>query len=172
MVNGENSAILLFLKYNVLLTSTLSVFSYQFGLLLRKIRFPLLTIDHSPPQPAGCVTATPLLLLLFNPDCFGIKFRLRRNRNKRGGLCSYWFKFEQGDKDPNWYFDAWCRCWSFDQHVLKLWMVNGELWMVKVRPSCCFYTIKLIHSAHYQLSVFNYPFIIAHSPIHFAAFFG
>ena len=73
MVSGENSAILLFLKYNVLLTSTLSVFSYQFGLLVRKIRFPLLTIDHSPPQPAGCVTATPLLLLLFNPDCFGIK---------------------------------------------------------------------------------------------------
>ena len=47
MVSGENSAILLFLKYNVLLTSTLSVFSYQFGLLVRKIRFPLLTIDHS-----------------------------------------------------------------------------------------------------------------------------
>ena len=94
MVNGENSAILLFLKYNLRLTSTLSVFSYQFGLLLRKIRFPLLPIDHSPPQPAGCVTATPLLLLLFNPDCFGIKFRRRRNRTKRGGLCSYWFKFE------------------------------------------------------------------------------
>ena len=47
MVSGENSAILLFLKYNVLLTSTLSVFSYQFGLLVRKIRFPLLPIDHS-----------------------------------------------------------------------------------------------------------------------------
>jgi hypothetical protein len=45
----------------------------------------------------GCVTATPLLLLLFYPDCFGIKFRRWRNRTKRGGLCSYWFNFEQGD---------------------------------------------------------------------------
>jgi hypothetical protein len=26
----------------------------------------------SPPQPAGCVTATPLLLLLWYPDCIGI----------------------------------------------------------------------------------------------------
>ena len=53
-------------------------------------QYPLLNSLPSPPQPAGCVTATPLLLLLFNPDCFGIKFRLRRNRTKRGGLCSYW----------------------------------------------------------------------------------
>jgi len=32
----------------------------------------LLITYASPPQPAGCVTATPLLLLLWYPDCIGI----------------------------------------------------------------------------------------------------
>jgi hypothetical protein len=42
MVNGENSIILLFLKQNANSTSTLSVFSYQFSLLVRKIRVPFI----------------------------------------------------------------------------------------------------------------------------------
>ncbi len=35
-------------------------------------------------------------------------------------------------------------------------LVNGQWWMV--RTSCCFKTIMLIHPAHYQFSVINYPF--------------
>ena len=34
--------------------------------------FYLFISYDSPPQPAGCVTATPLLLLLWYPDCIGI----------------------------------------------------------------------------------------------------
>ena len=68
-------------------------------------------------------------------------------------------------------------CWSKDQHGLKLWMANGEWWMVNGESSTIllflyFYdnsssTISVIsfqlsihpfHPAPFQLSVFNYPF--------------
>ena len=102
--------------------------SVLFGLLVIKIRFPLLPIDHSQltirlHSRRGCVTATPLLLLLFNPDCFGIKFRLRRNRTKRGGLCSYWFKFEQKSEAPYWFFNVWFCEWA----IVNGDLVNGHL---------------------------------------------
>ena len=110
------------------------------------------------------------------------KFRLLRNRTKRGGLCNYWWKCGQKDKEPKmivWFLIWWMgngqlwmvkvrsanavvglidqqpklaayvpvaeiillqrfACWSKDQHGLKMWMGNGEWWMVKVRPSCFF----------------------------------
>jgi hypothetical protein len=39
---------------------------------LSQYSFNLFFSYFSPPQPAGCVTATPLLLLLWYPDCIGI----------------------------------------------------------------------------------------------------
>ena len=45
------------------------------------------------------------------------KFRLRRNRTKRGGLCNYWWKCGQKDKEPK--MIVWFLIW----------------WMVKVRSA-------------------------------------
>ena len=74
MVNGESTSIFLLLTYNANSSSTISVFNYQLSVI-----FYLLNSYPSPPQPAGCVTATPLLLLLsqnllrhfVNPDKSG-----------------------------------------------------------------------------------------------------
>jgi hypothetical protein len=44
-------------------------------------------------------------------------------------------------------------------------LVNCQWWMVKIRSSCWFLTITLIHLVHYQLSIANSQLTIHHSPL-------
>ena len=137
MDNGENSVILLLLTYYANSSSRLSVFNSPFTIdhshrsssTLSVISFQL-SIYHSlllnslpsPPQPAGLRNCNAAAFASFWKFAAPFsKFRRRRNRTKRGGLCSYWFKFE----------------YRLEIILMPLLALNCEWWMVKVRPSCC-----------------------------------
>ena len=64
MVNGENASSMLFTYCDLYSNNSMSVFNYPLTIPLSKYSFNLFFSYFSPPQPAGCVTATPLLLLL------------------------------------------------------------------------------------------------------------
>ena len=90
----------------------------------------------------------------FYPDCFGIKFLLRRNRTKRGDLCNYWWKCGQGVRDPNgWLSDLVNGC-----------LVNGQWSMVKIRTFYSFWCKMQIRPVPFQFSVIQLTFTIDHSP--------
>ena len=79
MVNGENASSMLFTYCDLYTNNLMSVFNYPLTIPLSQYSFNLFFSYFSPPQPAGCVTATPLLLLLsqnllrhfVNPDKSG-----------------------------------------------------------------------------------------------------
>ena len=98
MGNGENLIILLLLNYYANSSSTLSVINFS----VINYSGAFFNLSPSPPQPAGCVTATPLLLLLFenllrhfqNTDSVGTE-------PKEAAYAITGENADKWDKDPN-----------------------------------------------------------------------
>jgi hypothetical protein len=77
--------------------STLPPFDKFFNLYIQLTFFFVLALVNSlpsPPQPAGCVAGTPLLLLLSKNMLRIFRIPASRNRTKRGVLSSYCFQLE------------------------------------------------------------------------------
>jgi hypothetical protein len=114
LVNCENSNILLFLNQNENSACTLSVFSYPLSLIHYPFFGAILNLLPSPPQPAGCVTATPLLLLLFDPDCIGIKIPTASEPNQKRRLMQLLVKMRTRGQRPKWMIVRLSLCWLIE----------------------------------------------------------